>query len=280
MIFKGKNFEFIFPRPTIIMGILNVTPDSFSDGGSYFDTEKAIKRALLMESEGAEIIDVGAESTRPGFKDVSPEEEWRRLSPIITELKRQINIPLSVDTRHVEVAQLALNAGADIINDVGLMRHEEKMFRLIAESGAGYIMMHSSPILPENRTPQEVVSSFFGETLSHCEKMGMKPHQIVLDPGIGFGKTVEQNLLLIRSLNHYTKWQRPVLLGASRKSFIRGFPGGALPPKDRLGGSLAAACFAVSLGVHILRVHDVKETLQAIRLTEWLEGNNELEPNL
>jgi len=280
LIFKGKNFEFIFPRPTLIMGILNVTPDSFSDGGSFFDTDKAIQRALLMESEGAEIIDVGAESTRPGFKEVTPEEEWGRLCPIITELKRQIKIPLSVDTRHVEVAQLALKAGADIINDVGLMRPEEKMFRLMVESGAGYIMMHSSPIPPENRAPQEIVSSYFGKTLSRCEKVGMNSHQIVLDPGIGFGKTVGQNLLLIRSLNHYTKWERPVLLGASRKSFIRGFPGGDLTPKDRLGGSLAAACFAVSLGVHILRVHDVKETLQAVRLTEWLESNNGLEPNL
>ncbi|HQC42289.1 MAG TPA: dihydropteroate synthase [Verrucomicrobiota bacterium] len=279
MIFKGKSFEFVFPRPTLVMGILNVTPDSFSDGGAYFDKEKAVQKALLMESEGAEIIDVGAESTRPGFKDVSLEEEWGRLFPIITELKKQISIPISIDTRHVEVARLALKAGADIINDVGLMRSEEKMFQLIAESGGGYIMMHSSPLSPENRAPQEIVDSFFGETLARCEKLGMHPHQIVLDPGVGFGKTVEQNLLLIRSLNHYTKRKRPVLLGASRKSFIRGFPGGALTPKDRLGGSLAAACFAVSLGVHILRVHDVKETLQAVRLTEWLEGSNELEPN-
>jgi dihydropteroate synthase len=280
LIFKGKNFEFIFPRPVLIMGVLNVTPDSFSDGGSYFDTTKAIERALLMEQEGAEILDIGAESTRPGFKGISLEEEWSRLSPVITELKKQIKIPLSVDTRHAEVARLALNNGADIINDVGLMRSKEKMFQLLAESGVGYIAMHSTLIPPENLAPEEVVSSFFNETLSDCKKFGIHPHQMVLDPGIGFGKTAKQNLLLISRLNHYTKWQRPVLLGASRKSFIRDFPGGARTAKERLGGSLAAACFAVNQGVHILRVHDVKETLQAVRLTEWLKGNNELEPNL
>ncbi|MBQ7589636.1 MAG: dihydropteroate synthase [Verrucomicrobia bacterium] len=287
--FRGKNFDFQFPRPAVIMGILNVTPDSFSDGGCFLHTEEAVRRGLEMVEQGAEILDLGAESTRPGFQEVPPEEEWRRLGPVLTELKRQTKTVLSVDTRHLQTARLALEAGAHIINDVGLGRSYEEMFRLIADHGAGYVLMHSETVSPEEKDPVEIVNRFFGTVLEQSEQLGVSPEQIVLDPGIGFGKTIKHNLLLISGLHRYKKWGRPVLLGASRKSFMKDLPGGARQPEkpsgslsgemkvaekktlsNRLGGSLAAACFAVEHGAGILRVHDVQETLQAVRLTELL----------
>ena len=271
------------------MGILNVTPDSFSDGGCFLHTEEAVRRGLEMAEQGAEILDLGAESTRPGFQEVPPEEEWRRLGPVLTELKRQTKAILSVDTRHLQTARLALEAGAHIINDVGLGRSYEEMFRLIADHGAGYVLMHSETVSPEEKDPVEIVNRFFGTTLEQSERSGAAPEQIVLDPGIGFGKTIKHNLLLISGLHRYKKWGRPVLLGASRKSFMKDLPGGAYQSvkpsgslsgemkvvekktlSNRLGGSLAAACFAVEHGAGILRVHDVQETLQAVRLTELL----------
>ena len=287
--FRGRDFDFQFPRPAVIMGILNVTPDSFSDGGCFLHTEEAVRRGLEMAEQGAEILDLGAESTRPGFQEVPPEEEWRRLGPVLTELKRQTKAILSVDTRHIQTARLALEAGAHIINDVGLGRSYEEMFRLIADYGAGYVLMHSETVSPEEKDPVEIVSRFFGTTLEQAERSGAAPEQIVLDPGIGFGKSIKHNLLLISGLHRYKKWGRPVLLGASRKSFMKDLPGGARQPEkpsgslssemkvvekktlsNRLGGSLAAACFAVEHGAGILRVHDVQETLQAVRLTELL----------
>lgn len=271
------------------MGILNVTPDSFSDGGCFLHTEEAVRRGLEMAEQGAEILDLGAESTRPGFQEVPPEEEWRRLGPVLTELKRQTKAVLSVDTRHLQTARLALEAGAHIINDVGLGRSYEEMFRLIADHGAGYVLMHSETVSPEEKDPVEIVNRFFGTTLEQAERSGVSLEQIVLDPGIGFGKSIKHNLLLISGLHRYKKWGRPVLLGASRKSFMKDLPGGARQPEkpsgslsgemkvvekktlsNRLGGSLAAACFAVEHGAGILRVHDVQETLQAVRLTELL----------
>lgn len=257
------------------MGILNVTPDSFSDGGCFFRVKEAVQRGLQMVEQGAEIIDIGAESTRPGFEEIPPEEEWKRLQPVIRELKRQTKVPLSIDTRHVESARRSLEEGADIINDVGLGRSSEEMFELIASTGAGYILMHPEPI-PEEESPHPRVQQFFEQNLEKCLKAGIVASQIVLDPGIGFGKTINHNLLLISGLHHYTKWNRPLLLGASRKSFMKILPGGAQSPRDRLGGSLAAACFAVQHGGSILRVHDVQETLQAVRLTELLNHEPDL----
>lgn len=287
--FRGKNFDFRFPRPAVIMGILNVTPDSFSDGGRFLHTEEAVRRGLEMAEQGAEILDLGAESTRPGFQEVTPEEEWRRLGPVLTELRQRTKVVLSVDTRHLQTARLALEAGADIINDVGLGRSYEEMFRLIADHGVGYVLMHSETVSPEEKDPVEIVNRFFGTVLEQSEQLGVSPEQIVLDPGIGFGKSIKHNLLLISGLHRYKKWGRPVLLGASRKSFMKDLPGGAHQPEkpsgplsfemkaaerktlsNRLGGSLAAACFAVEHGAGILRVHDVQETLQAVRLTELL----------
>ena len=287
--FRGKNFDLQFPRPAVIMGILNVTPDSFSDGGRFLHTEEAVRHGLEMAEQGAEILDLGAESTRPGFQEVTPEEEWRRLGPVLTELRQRTKAVLSVDTRHIRTARLALDAGADIINDVGLGRSYEEMFRLIADHGAGYVLMHSETVSPEEKDPVEIVNRFFGTVLEQAEQLGADPEQIVLDPGIGFGKSIKHNLLLISGLHRYKKWGRPVLLGASRKSFMKDLPGGAHQPEkpsgplssemkvaerktlsNRLGGSLAAACFAVEHGAGILRVHDVQETLQAVRLTELL----------
>ena len=165
MTFKGKEFEFVFPRPTLIMGILNVTPDSFSDGGRFVDIESAVEEGILMQTQGADIIDIGAESTRPGFVEVPPEEEYKRLQPVVLELKSRLKIPISVDTRHVEIAEKVLRLGADIINDVGLGRKGREMYQLLAEYGAGYILMHSGDITG-SLEPEKELNSFFQREIS------------------------------------------------------------------------------------------------------------------
>lgn len=270
MTFKGKEFEFVFPRPTLIMGILNVTPDSFSDGGRFVDIESAVEEGILMQTQGADIIDIGAESTRPGFVEVPPEEEYKRLQPVVLELKSRLKIPISVDTRHIEIAEKVLRLGADIINDVGLGRKGREMYQLLAEYGAGYILMHSGDITG-SLEPEKELNSFFQRELQVALDEGMREDQIVFDPGIGFGKTVEQNLLLIKKAILGKKLGRPLMLGCSRKSFMKILPGGATPAGGgRLGGSLAVACYAAERGIEILRVHDVKETVQAVRLMEKL----------
>lgn len=271
MIFRCKKFSITFPRPVVVMGILNVTPDSFSDGSDrYLHPVEVINRGCQIVEQGGEIIDIGAESTRPGFTEVPPEEEWKRLSPVLQGLRDKVQVPISIDTRHVEVAQRALEAGADIINDLCLGRKGDAMLRLVAKHGAGYILIHSEQLDPEQDSI-ETVDLFFKKSLQECEQVGVDPNQVALDPGIGFGKTQKQNLLLISKLSRYTKCGRPLLLGASRKSFMKTLPGGDQDPKDRMGGSLAAACYAVQHGANIVRVHDVMETVQAVRLTEILD---------
>jgi len=273
MIFRARQFEFVFPRPALVMGIVNVTPDSFSDGGNFFDSRKAVQHALELVAQGAEILDIGGESTRPGAKPVGEKEELRRVIPVIEKLSAKIKIPLSIDTMKPAVAHAALEAGASIVNDVAAGRSDGAMWKVVSEFHAGYVCMHAQgPPQTMQQDPSYIdvvreVGEFFSERLTAMlNEAGIAAEQVVLDPGIGFGKALEHNLQLLAGLRSFTKLQRPLLLGVSRKSFIEKLLGAGL--NERLPASLACASLAVADGVQIIRVHDVAETVQAVRMTE------------
>ncbi|MEI2724177.1 MAG: dihydropteroate synthase [Verrucomicrobiota bacterium] len=273
MIFRARQVEFSFPRPAMVMGVVNVTPDSFSDGGEFFAADMAVAHALKLVAQGAEVLDIGGESTRPGATPVSAAEELRRVLPVIAQLAERTQVPLSIDTMKPEVARAALAAGASIVNDVAANREDDGMGRLVAETGAGYIAMHmrgQPPTMQVNPVYTDVVRAvqdFFRERMRRLNASGVRADQVVFDVGIGFGKTLEHNLQLLAALRSFTKLERPVLLGVSRKSFI-GQVVPAAAAAARLPGSLACACLAVEMGVQIIRTHDVAETMQAVRLTE------------
>ncbi|MGA3283103.1 MAG: dihydropteroate synthase [Verrucomicrobiota bacterium] len=272
MIFRARQFEFAFPRPTLVMGVINVTPDSFSDGGKYLNPEAAIAHALELVGQGADILDIGGESTRPGAEPVREAEELHRVIPVIGKLAAKVKIPLSIDTMKPAVARDAMQAGASIINDVAANREADAMWKIAAGFRAGYICMHAQgtpQTMQKNPVYADVVrevGEFFGERLEKLNTCGVAADQVVLDVGIGFGKTLEHNLQLLANLESFTKWQRPLLLGVSRKSFIERLLGGKL--NERLPASLACASLAIAGGVQIIRTHDVAETVQAARMTE------------
>ena len=278
MIWRARQFEFTFPGPTRLMGVLNATPDSFFDGGRFMDVDAAVTRGLQLVEEGADILDVGGESTRPGARPVPEEEERRRVLPVIERLAGQVRVPISIDTMKPGVARAALAAGAAIVNDVAAHRADPEMWRLVAESGAGYVLMH---MRGEPETMQEApvyddvvaeVGAFFEERLAAVTRAGVGRDQVVLDVGIGFGKSSEHNLQLLGKLDSLTRWERPLLLGASRKSFIARV---AADPAtvDRLAGSLACACWGIGHGVDIVRTHDVAATRQAVRVAAAILKN-------
>jgi dihydropteroate synthase len=276
MILRARQHTLTFPRPALVMGVVNVTPDSFSDGGRWPDTDAAVAHGLKLAAEGAEILDVGGESTRPGAQPVSEEEELRRVLPVLSRLARESRAILSVDTMKPAVARAAVAAGASIINDVAAANDDGEMARVVAETGAGYVAMHMKGT---PRTMQEAprymdvvaeVNAFFDATLQRLASAGVAAEQVVLDPGIGFGKTPEHNLALLAALETFTKWRRPLLLGVSRKSFIGTLLGAG--PQDRLPGGLACACWAVERGTAVIRTHDVAATVQAVRMTEAVRG--------
>lgn len=285
MIFRARQFEIRFPRPALVMGIVNVTPDSFSDGGKFLHADAAVAHALELIAQGAEILDIGGESTRPNAEPVSEAEELRRVIPVIEKLAAEINsrwgetpsspnkkILLSIDTMKPAVARAALAAGASIVNDVAAHRSDVAMWQAVAEFRAGYICMHAQgtpQTMQQNPHYADVnreVAEFFSGQLKKLNAHGVSSAQVVLDPGIGFGKTLEHNLQLLGGLKIFSKLNRPVLLGASRKSFIEKLCGAKL--NERLPASLACATLAVADGVQFIRTHDVAETVQAIRLTE------------
>ncbi len=275
MILRARQFEFRFPRPALVMGIINVTPDSFSDAGRCLDAREAIHRALQLIAEGADILDIGGESTRPNATPVSQPDEMRRILPVVRELVgvSKIPVPLSIDTMKPAVARAAVEAGASIINDVAASRTDPEMWRVAAATQAGYVVMHMQG------TPQTMqdapaytdvvreVGGFFRDRLERLRDTGVTTEQVILDPGIGFGKTCEHNLKLLADLGHFRAYQRPVLVGASRKGFI-GQVTGAKNAADRLPGSLACACAAAEAGVEIIRTHDVAATRQALRMLD------------
>jgi len=259
------------------MGIVNVTPDSFSDGGKFLDAGAAVAHALALVAQGAEILDIGGESTRPGATPVAEAEELRRVLPVIAELAARTPVALSIDTQKPAVARAALAAGASIVNDVGASRGDRDMWQAVADFQAGYVAMHAprAPALPPPACAdvRRAVGEFFSERLiALLHDSGIAAEQVVLDPGIGFGKTLADNLQLLASLQSFTKWRRPLLLGVSRKSFIEKLAGAPVP--ERLPASLACAALAVQAGVNIIRAHDVAATVQAVRMTEAILRNS------
>ena len=277
MIFRARQFTFTFPRPALIMGVVNVTPDSFSDGGKFLDAGAAIEHAITLAAQGADLIDVGGESTRPGATPVSEAEELQRVLPVVEKLAGELKAPISIDTMKPAVAEAALRAGASIVNDVAANRVKPEMWHVVAEAGAGYVAMHMQGT-PQTMQHQPAyddvvgeVNDFFGERLTRLQEAGVSAEQVVLDPGLGFGKTVEHNLQLLAGVRSFTNWNRPLLLGASRKSFLGNFAGHPAAGA-RLPGSLACACWAVTQGVNIIRTHEVEATRQALRLIEALQA--------
>lgn len=274
IIFRARQFEFVFPRPALVMGVVNVTPDSFSDGGKFPDASAAVAHALRLAADGAEILDLGGESTRPGAEPVAEAEELRRVLPVIQQLAGRVNLPISIDTQKPAVARAALAAGASIVNDVAAHREDSAMWREVAEFRAGYVCMHARNLpstMPGNPVCGDVVrdvGEFFRERLGRLNAAGVAADQVVLDVGIGFGKTMEHNLQLLANLRGFTTMARPLLIGVSRKSFIGKLLGAGLT--ERLSASLACACLAVESGAQIIRAHDVAETVQAVRMTEAL----------
>lgn len=272
MILRCGKFTFTFPRPTLVMGIVNVTPDSFSDGGRYLNAEAAMAHGVELVRQGADMLDIGGESTRPGAVPVPEAEELRRVLPVLEALAGRVAVPLSIDTRKPAVARAALQAGASLVNDVAANRDDPAMWRIVADAQAGYVCMHmqgtpqTMQLHPVYADVVREVDEFFAERQARLRRAGVADEQVVLDVGIGFGKTLRHNLQLLRALGAFKKQGRPLLLGVSRKSFLGQLTGADVAA--RLPGSLAAACWAVTQGVQIIRTHDVAETVQAVRVTE------------
>jgi dihydropteroate synthase len=251
-------------RP-IVMGVLNVTPDSFSDGGRFLDPVTAIDQARRMAAEGADILDIGAESTRPygGMAAVTAEEEMRRLAPVLPAVVA-LGTPVSIDTMKAEVAAWALGCGAAIVNDVWGLQRDSDLARVVAEHAVPVVIMHNREAADPSIDIMADIAAFFARSLEIAARAGIARENIVLDPGIGFGKTPEQSLIAIARLGELASFGLPLLLGASRKRFIDKVS--PAPPDQRLGGSIAAHLFGVASGAAIIRAHDVAETVQALRI--------------
>ncbi len=259
-----------YSRP-IVMGIINVTPDSFSDGGEFIAIEKAVAHALTMIADGADIIDIGGESSRPGAQPVSLEEELHRVIPVVEAIRKKSSIPISVDTTKAIVAREALNGGADIINDISAGLFDPEIIPVVAKHGAGYIIMHmqgTPQTMQDNPVYDDVVlevGSFLQSRHRFCIDAGIEHNKLIIDPGIGFGKTPKHNLELLKNISSLATIGAPILVGVSRKTLIAALDDNADTAKDRLGGSLAAALFAIEQGASIIRVHDVLESAQALK---------------
>jgi dihydropteroate synthase len=264
---------FILGEKTLVMGVLNVTPDSFSDGGLYLEKEQAVARGLKMVEEGADFIDVGGESTRPGSKPLPREEELRRVLPVIESLVRETDVPVSIDTYKSAVAREAIRAGAQLINDISGLHFDPDLAEVAAKEEVPIILMHIRGT-PEMMQSQIHYDSLFSEILrslkesiERAERAGVDPDRIIVDPGIGFGKTMEHNLLILKQLSEFRILGKPLLLGTSRKSFI-GKVLDADKVSDRLEGTLASMAIGVFNGAHIVRCHDVREAKRAVALAD------------
>ncbi|RMG02666.1 MAG: dihydropteroate synthase [Nitrospirae bacterium] len=258
------------------MGILNVTPDSFSDGGLYTDPDRALEHALKMVEDGADIIDIGGESTRPGAEAVPLEEELRRTIPVIERLSREVTVPISIDTYKSEVARRAIEAGASIVNDISALRFDPEMVSTVADSKAGLILMHIKG------TPRDMqknphyddlfseIKDYLSESITLAESKGISRNRMVVDPGIGFGKTLEHNLKIIANLGFLRELGLPILIGPSRKSFI-GMILDGVPPSERIEGTASSVAISVLNGANIVRVHDVKEMTRVVRVADAIK---------
>jgi len=271
--FKGHTLQ--LGKRTLIMGILNVTPDSFYDGGRYNNARQAVERALQMAEEGADIIDIGGQSSRPGANSVEEKEELERVIPVIKKLASRIKVPISIDTYKAGVAKKAIDAGASMVNDISALRMDEKMANIVRSIGVPVCLMHMQGTprnMQKNPRYRDVVSEIFAflkERIDFCEQAGIDIEKTIVDPGIGFGKTVLHNLEILKNLNQFKSLGRPIMVGVSRKSFIGKVL--QLEPEERLEGSLASAIWCMIKGASILRVHDVRETKRAVKIVEAIE---------
>jgi dihydropteroate synthase len=258
-------------RP-LIMGILNVTPDSFSDGGRFLEPDAAVARAIEMADEGADLIDVGGESTRPQAVPVDLDEELRRIVPVIGEVRRRLSVPITIDTTKAEVARQALESGADAVNDVSALQRDDRMAEVVAAAGCGLVLMHmqgappTMQVAPHYDDVVQEIKQFLLARMECARSAGIAEDQILLDPGIGFGKNFSHNLAILGRLAELSELGRPVCVGVSRKSFIGQIVG--RPADDRLIGSVTAAVLAMLQGARVLRVHDVAETRQALAVAD------------
>lgn len=259
---------------TAIMGILNVTPDSFSDGGKYFDRNKAIDRGKEIEQEGADLLDIGGESTRPGSRQVDEAEEVRRVVPVIEALARTIKIPISVDTYRADVARNSIDAGAQIVNDISGLRFDDAMAPLVCETKAAIVLMHSRGIretlheqLPVEQPLKEVLDGLTASVKS-ARAAGIEDTAIAIDPGIGFGKNARESREILKDLNAFSKLGHPLLVGTSRKSFLRSMTEDS--SEARLWGTAATVAVAITKGAHIVRVHDVRQMRLVVDVADQL----------
>lgn len=259
-------------RRTAVVGVLNITPDSFSDGGVNFDAERAIANGLRMEGEGADIIEVGGESTRPGAAVVSDEEELSRVVPVVRGLARKLRVPISVDTYKSQVARVVIDEGASLLNDVSALRFDQLIADVAARARVPLVLMH---MRGEPATMQKIAPSTdifleierdIGAAVTEAERRGVARKQIIFDPGIGFGKTLDQNLAILNLLGRFESLALPIMIGTSRKSFIGRLTG--QPESDRIFGTAASVSSAILRGAHIVRVHDVKEMVEVARVTD------------
>ncbi len=259
---------------THVMAILNVTPDSFSDGGQYLDVQQALNHAKLMVAEGATLVDIGGESSRPGASPVSITEELDRVLPVIRAVAEALDVVISIDTSKAEVAEKALAAGAHIVNDITALRGDPEMGSIVAETGAGVILMHikgtprTMQHAPQYEDVVRDVCTSLRESVQYAEAQGINAEKIIVDPGIGFGKTTEHNIELLKRLSEFRSLNKPLLIGTSRKSFIGNILG--LPVTERVEGTVATVCWAIAHGADIVRVHDVKANVRAALMTDAL----------
>ncbi|HYK93634.1 MAG TPA: dihydropteroate synthase [Thermoplasmata archaeon] len=274
---QGLRRSFTVGAKTLVMGVLNVTPDSFSDGGKFLDPAVAAERARQMVTEGADLVDVGGESTRPGATALSPQEEWARIAPVLEQIGKDFPVPISVDTRSPEVAMHALENGADVLNDVSGLR-DAGMREVAARTGAPVVVMHmrGTPGTMQGDTHYaDLRAEVYGALASACESAvaaGVRPEQLLIDPGLGFGKTGEQNVEILTHIGEFRSLGPPVVVGASRKSFLGALTQGA-DVNDRLEAGLAAAVVAALHGVHIVRTHDVRPTVRALAVADAVRSS-------
>jgi dihydropteroate synthase len=262
----------VFGKLTLVVGVLNVTPDSFSDGGQHYELSSAVEHALRMEGEGADIIEIGGESTRPGSPRVSASEEMERVLPVLETLRGRLSVPIAVDTYKGEVASATTEAGASIINDVSALRFDPSIAEVAARSKVLLVLMH---MRGEPATMQKIepspnifaeIESDISVAIAEAERHGVKRERIVIDPGIGFGKTLEQNLAIINHLDRFARLGFPIMVGTSRKSFIGRITG--RPEGERIFGTAASVAAAIIKGAHVIRIHDVKEMVEVARITD------------
>ncbi len=271
-----KGFSFDFSLKTYVMGILNVTPDSFSDGGLFLNRNRAVAHALRMQDEGADIIDIGGESTRPGAVGISTQEEIRRTSPIIEKIAKKVRVPISIDTYKADVAKAALSSGASFVNDISGLRFDPGMPGLIARKQVPVVIMHikgtpnSMQKNPSYKSLIPEIMDYLRESIEIARMAGISEDKIIIDPGIGFGKTVSHNFEIIKRLDELTGFEKPILLGPSRKSFI-GKTLGDLPAPERIEGTSAATAIGIINGANIIRVHDVEAMVRVAKIADALK---------